>query len=195
MKWSDAPMCWSQRKPLSIGRPRDSTSRRFSIQPEVGPEVGRYCQIPQDHGLDKSLDITRCSICANGDREGRKSKSHACRFKKVNRVVGTILGNEITKRHWDGLPEDTVHLHFQAAAGQSLVPFVPKGVTLELEGDAMTTSEGTQRRKIILYPPVLPPLLQRENIIVGNVCYMVRTVARFISGAWQVSVSASATLA
>ena len=27
-----------------------------SISPKVGPEVGRYCQIPQDHGLENALD-------------------------------------------------------------------------------------------------------------------------------------------
>ena len=36
----------------------------------------------------------------------------------VNRAVGNILGNEITKNHWHGLPADTVHLKFQGSAGQ-----------------------------------------------------------------------------
>jgi glutamate synthase (ferredoxin) len=90
----------------------------------------------------------------------------------VNRVVGTILGNEITKRHWQGLPDDTVHLHFQGSAGQSFGAFVPKGVTLELEGDANDyLGKGLSGGKIILYPSVRSTFLAEENIIAGNVAF------------------------
>ena len=41
-------------------------------------------------------------------------------IRNVNRVVGTILGSEITKRHWQGLPDDTVHLQFKGSAGPEL---------------------------------------------------------------------------
>jgi glutamate synthase (ferredoxin) len=107
-----------------------------------------------------------------GDREGRKSRTATLPIKNVNRVVGTILGNEITKRHWDGLPEDTVHLHFQGSAGQSFGAFVPKGVTLELEGDANDyLGKGLSGGKIILYPPVGSTFVAEENIIAGNVAF------------------------
>jgi glutamate synthase (ferredoxin) len=143
---------------------------KILYQPEVGPEVGRYCQIPQDHGLDKSLDITvLLDLCKSAIENGEKVKA-TLPIKNVNRVVGTILGNEITKRHWDGLPEDTVHLHFQGSAGQSFGAFVPKGVTLELEGDANDyLGKGLSGGKIILYPPVASTFVAEENIIVGNV--------------------------
>ena len=143
---------------------------KILYQPEVGPEVGRYCQIPQDHGLDKSLDITKLlDLCKSAIENGEKVKA-TLPIKNVNRVVGTILGNEITKRHWDGLPEDTVHLHFQGSAGQSFGAFVPKGVTLELEGDANDyLGKGLSGGKIILYPPVASTFVAEENIIVGNV--------------------------
>src|SRR5205823_3827920 len=105
-------------------------------QPPAGPEVGRYCQMPQDHGLEKSLDITQLlDICKPAIERGEKVTA-TLPIKNVNRVVGTILGNEITKRHWQGLPDDTVHLKFIGSAGQSLGAFIPKGITLELEGDA-----------------------------------------------------------
>jgi len=143
---------------------------KILYQPEVGSEVGRYCQIPQDHGLDKSLDITKLlDLCKSAIENGEKVKA-TLPIKNVNRVVGTILGNEITKRHWDGLPEDTVHLHFQGSAGQSFGAFVPKGVTLELEGDANDyLGKGLSGGKIILYPPVASTFVAEENIIVGNV--------------------------
>ena len=143
---------------------------KILYQPEVGPEVGRYCQIPQDHGLEKSLDMTvLLDLCKPAIEKGEPVKA-TLPIKNVNRVVGTILGNEITKRHWDGLPEDTVHLHFQGSAGQSFGAFVPKGVTLELEGDANDyLGKGLSGGKIILYPPKSSTFVAEENIIAGNV--------------------------
>ncbi|MDX2100356.1 MAG: glutamate synthase large subunit, partial [Leptolyngbyaceae cyanobacterium bins.59] len=143
---------------------------KILYQPQVGPEVGRYCQIPQDHGLAKSLDLTvLLDLCKPAIENGEKVKA-TLPIKNVNRVVGTILGNEITKRHWDGLPEDTVHLHFQGSAGQSFGAFVPKGVTLELEGDTNDyLGKGLSGGKIILYPPKGSSFVAEENIIAGNV--------------------------
>lgn len=141
-------------------------------QPQVSPEVGRYCQISQDHGLDKSLDITvLLDLCKNAIEKGEKVKA-TLPIRNVNRVVGTILGNEITKRHWEGLPEDTVHLHFQGSAGQSFGAFVPRGVTLELEGDTNDyLGKGLSGGKIILYPPKGSTFIPEENIIAGNVAF------------------------
>ncbi|MCG8366500.1 MAG: glutamate synthase large subunit [Pseudanabaenales cyanobacterium] len=141
-------------------------------QPDVGPEIGRYCQIPQDHGLDKSLDMTvLLDLCKPAIEKGEKVTA-TLPIKNINRVVGTILGNEITKRHWDGLPEETVHLHFQGSAGQSFGAFIPKGVTLELEGDANDyLAKGLSGGKIILYPPKDSTFVAEENIIAGNVAF------------------------
>ncbi|MBE9125846.1 MULTISPECIES: glutamate synthase large subunit [unclassified Coleofasciculus] len=145
---------------------------KILYQPEVDSEVGRYCQIPQDHGLDKSLDMTvLLDLCKPAIEKGEKVKA-TLPIKNVNRVVGTILGNEITKRHWEGLPEDTVHLHFQGSAGQSFGAFVPKGVTLELEGDANDyLGKGLSGGKIIVYPPLSSTFVAEENIIAGNVAF------------------------
>ncbi|NCR67596.1 MAG: glutamate synthase large subunit [Microcystis aeruginosa G11-06] len=153
-------------------------------QPEVAPEVGRYCQIPQDHGLDKSLDLTvLLDLCKDAIEKGEKVKA-TLPIKNINRVVGTILGNEITKRHWEGLPEDTVHLHFQGSAGQSFGAFVPKGVTLELEGDANDyVGKGLSGGKIIVYPPKGSTFVAQENIIIGNVALYGATSGEvYISG-------------
>ncbi|MDB9429992.1 glutamate synthase large subunit [Microcystis aeruginosa CS-555/01A07] len=153
-------------------------------QPEVASEVGRYCQIPQDHGLDKSLDITvLLDLCKDAIEKGEKVKA-TLPIKNINRVVGTILGNEITKRHWEGLPEDTVHLHFQGSAGQSFGAFVPKGVTLELEGDANDyVGKGLSGGKIIVYPPKGSTFAAEENIIIGNVALYGATSGEvYISG-------------
>lgn len=139
-------------------------------QPEAGPEVGRYCQIPQDHGLETSLDMTKLlDLCQPAIEKGEKVKA-TLPIRNINRVVGTILGNEITKRHWQGLPEDTIHLHFQGSAGQSFGAFVPKGVTLELEGDANDyVGKGLSGGKILIYPPKVSTFVPEDNIIIGNV--------------------------
>jgi glutamate synthase (ferredoxin) len=157
---------------------------KILYQPEVGPEVGRYCQIPQDHGLEKSLDMTvLLDLCQGAIAQGEKVKA-TLPIKNTNRVVGTILGNEITKRHWNGLPEDTVHLHFQGSAGQSFGAFVPKGVTLELEGDANDYfGKGLSGGKMMVYPPAGSSFVAAENIIIGNVAFYGATSGEaYISG-------------
>lgn len=157
---------------------------KILYQPEVGPEVGRYCQIPQDHGLDKSLDMTvLLDLCKGAIEKGEKVKA-TLPIKNTNRVVGTILGYEISKRHWDGLPEDTVHLHFQGSAGQSFGAFVPKGVTLELEGDANDYfGKGLSGGKMMVYPPAGSTFVAEENIIIGNVAFYGATSGEaYISG-------------
>jgi glutamate synthase (ferredoxin) len=157
---------------------------KILYQPQVDDSVGRYCQIAQDHGLDKSLDITvLLDLCKDAIESGKPVKA-TLPIRNTNRVVGTILGNEITKRHWHGLPEDTVHLHFQGSAGQSFGAFVPKGVTLELEGDANDyVGKGLSGGKLIVYPPKGSSFIASENIIVGNVAFYGATGGEaYISG-------------
>ena len=143
---------------------------KLLYQPPAGPEVGRYCQIAQDHGLEKSLDLTTLlELCQPAIERGDKVTAKLP-IKNTNRVVGTILGNEITKRHPQGLPEDTVKLKFIGSAGQSLGAFVPKGVTLEVEGDANDyVGKGLSGGKIIIYPSEHSTFVAEDNIIVGNV--------------------------
>ncbi|MBX2865754.1 MAG: glutamate synthase large subunit [Leptolyngbyaceae cyanobacterium MAG.088] len=141
-------------------------------QPQVDDGVGRYCQMSQDHGLDKSLDITTLlDLCKPAIDNGEKV-SATLPICNINRVVGTILGNEITKKHWEGLPEDTVHLTFQGSAGQSFGAFVPAGVTLELVGDGNDyLGKGLSGGKIVVYPPNVSTFVPEDNIIIGNVAF------------------------
>ncbi|MDB6139638.1 MAG: hypothetical protein JWO94_2710 [Verrucomicrobiaceae bacterium] len=138
--------------------------------PNVGPEIGRYCTEIQDHGLEKSMDITKLlDLCEPAIQRGEKV-SVKLPIKNTDRVVGTILGNEITKRHWHGLPDDTVHLKFNGSAGQSLGAFVPKGVTIEVEGDANDyVGKGLSGGRIIIYPDAKSTFPAEDNIIIGNV--------------------------
>lgn len=142
-------------------------------QPEVGTEVGRYCQIPQNHGLENALDMQTLLDLAAPALEHQHKVKATLPIRNTNRVVGTILGSEVTKRFGpEGLPEDTIHFHFQGSAGQSFGAFVPRGVTLELEGDANDyVGKGLSGGKIILYPPDGSTFAPEENIIVGNVAF------------------------
>ncbi len=140
-------------------------------QPHAGPEVGRYCRMEQDHGLDKSLDITKLLDICKPAIENREPVRAELAVQNIHRVVGAIVGNEITKRHGAaGLPDGTVHLKFNGSAGQSFGAFVPPGVTLELEGDANDyLGKGLSGGRIILYPPKSSTFEPSENIITGNV--------------------------
>ncbi|GEP45216.1 glutamate synthase large subunit [Brevifollis gellanilyticus] len=142
---------------------------KLLYSPPVGPEVGRFCTEKQDHGIAKSMDITKLlDLCKPAIEKGEKVKA-TLPIRNVNRTVGTILGNEITKRHWQGLPDDTVHLHFNGTAGQSFGAFIPKGVTLEIEGDANDyVGKGMSGGRIIVYPPAGSTFVAEENIIAGN---------------------------
>ena len=133
--------------------------------------MGRYRQQDQDHGLEKSLDVTKLlDLCKPAIEHGEKVKAEL-EIHNVNRVVGTITGSEITRKHGpDGLPEDTVQLKFNGSAGQSFGAFVPKGMTLELEGDANDYfGKGLSGGKLIVYPPKGSTFVPEENIIIGNV--------------------------
>jgi glutamate synthase (ferredoxin) len=142
-------------------------------QPQVGPEVGRYCQIPQDHGLENALDNQVLLDLVGPALERREKVQAALPIRNTNRVVGTILGSEVTRRFGpEGLPEDTIHFRFQGSAGQSFGAFLPPGITLELEGDANDYfAKGLSGGKLVLYPPEGSTFAPEENIIVGNVAF------------------------
>ncbi|GIW81553.1 MAG: glutamate synthase, large subunit [Gemmatales bacterium] len=142
-------------------------------QPDVPPHVGRYRSKDQDHGLEKSLDMTTLLDLCKPALEEKKPVRAALPISNVNRVVGTILGSEITRRHGpDALEEDTVRLHFKGSAGQSFGAFIPKGLTFILEGDANDyIGKGLSGGKIIVYPPAGSTFVPEENVIIGNVAF------------------------
>ena len=91
----------------------------------------------QDHGLEKSLDVTELLPIAAAAIESGEPVRAQFAIRNVNRTVGTILGHEVTKKYGgEGLPDDTIDITFVGSAGQSFGAFVPRGITLRLEGDA-----------------------------------------------------------
>jgi glutamate synthase (ferredoxin) len=140
-------------------------------QPDAGAEVGRFCQMKQDHGIDRSLDVTRLlGICKPAIERGEKVIAELP-IRNVNRVTGTITSGEITKRYGaKGLPEDTIRLKFTGSAGQSFGAFVTRGMTLAIEGDANDYfGKGLSGGKLIIYPSPQSPFKAEENMIIGNV--------------------------
>jgi len=144
---------------------------KILYRPKVGLNVGRYCTEAQDHGLDKSIDLTKLlEICKPAIERGENVAAELP-ITNVDRVVGTIVGNEITRSHGAaGLPDGTVSLRFNGSAGQSFGAFIPKGMTLELCGDANDyLGKGLSCGTLIVYPPPASTFRAEENIIAGNV--------------------------
>ena len=144
---------------------------RILYSPDVPSNVGTYCTMKQDHGIEKSLDMTTLlKICEPAIKQGKKVHSRLP-IKNVNRVVGTILGYEISKAHgMEGLPADTINLDFVGSAGQSFGAFAPHGLTLRLEGDANDyIGKGLSGGKIIVYPDAASTFVAEDNMIIGNV--------------------------
>src|SRR2546423_10971077 len=101
------------RKAVEHWKARGLDFSRILYQPTVGPEVGRYCQIPQDHGLDKALDNTTLFKICEPALERKEKVRAELNIRNVNRVVGTLVGSELTRRKGvAGLPEDTIQLKF-----------------------------------------------------------------------------------
>jgi len=125
--------------------------------------------IAQDHGLASALDH-RLIESAREALEHKKPVRLEVFIRNTDRATGTMLGSEVTRRHPAGLLDDTIHLKFIGSAGQSFGAFVPKGVTLELEGDSNDhVGKGLSGGRLIVYPPAQCTFAAEENIIVGNV--------------------------
>ncbi len=88
----------------------------------------------------------------------------------TNRTVGTLLGAEITRRHPEGLPDDTITVHCKGAGGQSFGAFIPKGLSLRLTGDCNDYfGKGLSGGRLVVSAPVDAGYDPEENIIIGNV--------------------------
>jgi len=154
-------------------------------QPDVGPEIGRFCQMKQDHGIDRSLDVTTLlGLCEPAIERGEKVIAELP-IRNVHRVVGTVTSGEITRKYGaKGLPDDTIRIHFKGSAGQSFGAFMTRGMTFTLEGDANDyVGKGLSGGRIIVYPPAAATFRPEENMIVGNVALYGATAGEiFIRG-------------
>lgn len=140
-------------------------------KPSAPAHVGVRKLMEQSHGLENSMDVqSLLDICAPALENGQKVTA-SLPIKNTNRVVGTLLGSELTRRYGEqGLPEDTIKLNMRGSAGQSFGAFLTKGITLELEGDANDyVGKGLSGGKLIMYPDREARFKPEDNIIIGNV--------------------------
>ncbi len=139
-------------------------------KPSVGADVPLKNETKQDHGLDAVLDIKILKE-AQKTIQNKKPISLSYPIKNTDRTLGAIISNEISKIHGaEGLPEDSLNIHFTGAAGQSFGAFGTKGLTLTVEG---TTNDylgkGLSGAKLIVKKPAEATFKAEENIITGNV--------------------------
>ena len=141
-------------------------------QPKVPVHVLTYCAQPQDHGLERSLDMTLLLDLCKPALEREEPVKIELPIRNVHRTVGTILSSEVTRKYGRGgfKKEDTIQLNFRGSAGQSLMAFAVHGVTARVEGDVNDyCGKGLSGGKIIVYPPRESTFVAEENIIAGNV--------------------------
>jgi len=138
--------------------------------PELPDGAPRHVTTTQDHGLDKALDNQLVELAAAA-LDGGKPVRARLPIRNVHRTVGTILGHELTKRHGGaGLADDAIDLTLVGSAGQSFGAFVPRGITLRLEGDANDyLAKGLSGGRIVVRPDRSASFAAEEHIIAGNV--------------------------
>src|SRR5436190_12250417 len=158
------------RRAVDHWKARNLDFSRILFKPTVPKHYGRTCSIAQDHGLEKTLDATTLLSLAKPALDDRKPVRATLPIRNTNRVVGTMTGSEVTRRYGPaGLPDDTIRFHFKGSAGQSFGAFVPKGMTLILEGDANDyIGKGLSGGRIVVFPPEKAGFVPEENIITGN---------------------------
>ncbi|KOV85910.1 glutamate synthase [Nocardia sp. NRRL S-836] len=124
----------------------------------------------QDHGLDKALDRTLIQL-AEAALEDAHQVTLELPVRNVNRTVGTLLGAEVTRRYGgEGLEDDTIRVKLTGSAGQSLGAFLPRGITLEMVGDANDyVGKGLSGGRIIVRPHDDAPFRAEDQVIAGNV--------------------------
>jgi glutamate synthase (NADPH/NADH) large chain len=138
--------------------------------PELPEGSFRYNAKGQHHGLEESLDMQTLLQAAQPALDNKQQVKGTFPIQNTNRVVGTIVGSEVTKRYGkDGLPADTIQFHFVGTGGQSFGAFIPKGMTLTLEGDSNDyVGKGLSGGKIAIYPSAKSIFKAEDNVIIGN---------------------------
>ncbi len=143
--------------------------------PELPGGAVRHRVVEQDHGLEKALDnelikLAADALAGNGSGAEAQPVRAQVAIRNINRTVGTMLGHEVTKKFGGaGLPEGTIDITFTGSAGQSFGAFVPRGITLRLEGDANDyVGKGLSGGRIVVRPDRGADHLAEYSTIAGN---------------------------
>lgn len=142
--------------------------------PELPDGAVRHQIVGQDHGLEKALDNELIKLAADALAADTAEQAQPVRaqltVRNINRTVGTMLGHEVTKKFGGaGLPDDTIDITFTGSAGQSFGAFLPRGVTLRLEGDANDyVGKGLSGGRVVVRPDRGADHLAEYSTIAGN---------------------------
>ncbi len=142
------------------------------------PSMAPDCQ------LDRALDATLFIPYTAEARE----HLHPIRFRadiaNVNRCVGTMLGSQVTRQLPEGLPEGSITVDCDGSGGQSFGAFLPRGITLNIEGDANDYfGKGLSGGVLTVRPPEAATYKFDENVVVGNVAFYGATSGKgFVNG-------------
>ncbi|HPT98849.1 MAG TPA: glutamate synthase large subunit, partial [Armatimonadota bacterium] len=185
------------RKAIEHYKARGLDFSKILYRPEVGPAVATRRVKAQEHAIGESLDSEiladpkiqrildlpvhiRWCPPVQRDVKGEAVPSLAgieipraelkLPIRNVHRTVGAILGSEITRKFGsEGLPEESIRIHLTGSAGQSFGAFVPRGISLTLEGDANDyVGKGLSGGKIVVFPPRESSFAAEEQVLVGN---------------------------
>ena len=147
-----------------------------------GTEI--YQTREQNHGLEKALDNELIKRAQPAILRGEHVHIDLP-IINTNRVVGTMLSNEVARATKGALlADDTIHIKLSGSAGQSLGAWLAKGITIEIEGDANDyVGKGLSGGRLIIYPPKESSFEAEQNILLGNVVmYGATSGEAFFSG-------------
>ena len=163
---------------LDLSRILDNTWQNSGRETHFMPE--RVYDFQLEKTVDESVLLEKMGKAL------KKGKPMHIELKvsSTDRTVGTIFGSEITRLHGSSLPDDTYTVKCYGGGGQSFGAFIPKGLTLELEGDSNDyLGKGLSGGKIIVYPPKNSKFVHEDNVIIGNVAFYGATSGKaFING-------------
>jgi glutamate synthase (ferredoxin) len=130
----------------------------------------RYRTKRQVHNVEKTFDYRILDHLLHDSIATGQKTTAVLPIKNVDRDVGTYVGSKISRIYADrGLRDDTVVLNMKGSAGQSYGAFMPRGITLNLEGDCNDyLGKGLSGGKIIVRCPEEADYIPEENIIIGN---------------------------
>lgn len=156
---------------------------RLFYQPNVPADVPRKHVMEQDHSLERALDVRLIEKSKAALEKGEKVQFIEV-ARNVNRTVGAMLSGELTRRHPEGLPDDTLRIQLEGTGGQSFGAFLARGITMYLIGDANDyTGKGLSGGRIVVRPSIDFRGEAVKNTIVGNtVLYGATTGEAFFSG-------------
>jgi glutamate synthase (NADPH/NADH) large chain len=158
-----------QRRLIEHWKAKGLDFSKLFTKPKATKGVAIHKCEPQDHKIADILDrklIAQCQAALDRGAPVRLSSA----IKNIDRACGGMLSGEVAKRYGhEGLPDNTIHVHFTGTAGQSFGAWLARGITFELDGDANDyVGKGLSGGRLIIRPPADSGVVPEDSIIVGN---------------------------